>query len=281
MKCEVLLPIHKSCKKTIRINSCTVANNYFQFKQFTIHQEHCAMKVCTDACVFGAFVAKLIIERQLKADNILDIGSGTGLLSLMAAQKITATIDAIEIDATACQQAKSNFEQSPWKGQLNIIHSDALLFNSEKKYDCIIANPPFFEGDLKSGDTKKNAAKHDTKLTLEQLLMIVERHLSPHGCFAVLLPFHRVSFFIEIACASNYFLNEQLLIQHTSEHPFFRGILFFSRNETTIISNELIIKNESGNYTLEFIGLLQDYKVGPFRSLRYLKYFKFFTYSFN
>lgn len=236
-----------------------MANNYFQFKQFTVHQEHCAMKVCTDACLFGAFVATQIIERQLKADNILDIGSGTGLLSLMMAQKTMASIDAIEIDPAAYQQAIINFDQSPWKNQLNIIHADALLFNSEKKYDFIISNPPFFEGDLKSGNHKKDAAKHDTTLTLEQVLTIISNHLSPGGFFAVLLPYHRVSFFIEKAGAANYFLNEQLLIQHTKAHPFFRGILFFSHNKTAVTTLELAIKNEKGNYTPEFIGMLKDY----------------------
>lgn len=236
-----------------------MANNYFQFKKFTVHQGHCAMKVCTDACIFGAFVARQIISRQLKSANILDIGSGTGLLSLMTAQKVQGKIDAIEIDKSAFQQAIYNFEQSPWKDRLTIINTDALLFNSEKKYDCIISNPPFFEGDLKSGNTKKNAAKHDTTLTLEQLLNIADRHLSPQGVFALLLPYHRISFFIEIAKNAHYFLNEQLFVQHTNTHPFFRGILFFSQKKTTVTTHELVIKNEKGNYSPEFIELLKDY----------------------
>ncbi len=236
-----------------------VANNYFQFKQFTVHQDSCAMKVCTDACIFGAYLARQINSSQQGAGAILDIGSGTGLLSLMVAQKTNAPIDAVEMDEAAFQQAKRNFELSPWKDQLNIFNTDALLFYPEKKYECIISNPPFFDGDLKSVNKKKNSAKHDTTLTLEQLLQVIDKHLSPHGIFSVLLPCHRIDFFIEIAFAANYFLNEQLLIRHTKAHPFFRGILFFSHDKSIGVTNELVIKNTDGNYTAEFILLLQDY----------------------
>ncbi len=215
------------------------------------------MKVCTDACVLGAYVAKAI--NQKKPANILDIGTGTGLLSLMIAQKSDATIDGVELDEAAFQQAKINFKQSPWQNRLNIFNVDAGEFYPGKKYDCIISNPPFFEGDLKSGNKEKNAAKHDTTLTLEQLIYITGIHLSPEGFFAVLLPCHRVDFFVERAKTADYFLNEQLLLQHTKAHPFFRGILFFTRKNTMVTSNELVIKNEEGKYTPEFIELMKDY----------------------
>ncbi|MEO6731713.1 MAG: methyltransferase [Ferruginibacter sp.] len=217
------------------------------------------MKVCTDACIFGAFVAHHINRLEKPPNNILDIGTGTGLLSLMLAQKTNATIDAIEIDQAAFQQATDNFERSIWKNRLNIFNTDATQFHSAKKYDCIISNPPFFEGDLKSGDKKKDAAKHDTTFTLQQLLHIADAHLDTDGFFAVLLPFHRVDFFIEIATAANYYLNEQLLVQHTSDHPFFRGILIFSHTKTIGPCSKLAIKNADGNYTAQFIDLLKDY----------------------
>lgn len=236
-----------------------MANNYFQFKQFIVLQEHCAMKVCTDACIFGATVGQVLSHAKKEPANILDIGTGTGLLSLMAAQKSNATVDAIELDEAACEQARTNFEQSPWQKRLNIFNADALTFYTGKKYDCIISNPPFFEGDLKSANREKNAAKHDTTLTLEQLLSVINNHLSPDGFFGVLLPWHRVEFFIEIATAADYFLTKQLLVQHTKTHPFFRGILFFSRQKTNIDSNELVIKNEDRHYSPEFVDLMKDY----------------------
>ncbi len=246
-------------KKLFVLIRAFLANNYFQFKQFIVQQEHCAMKVCTDACVFGACLARTIIHQKKEPAGILDIGTGTGLLSLMAAQKSNAMMDAIELDEPAFQQAKINFEQSPWQNRLNIFNADALQFYPGKKYACIISNPPFFEGDLKSGNSKKDAAKHDTTLTLEQLLSVINNHLAPDGFFGVLLPYHRVEFFIEMSLAAGYFLNEQLLVQHTNTHPFFRGILFFSRQNINFGSNELVIKNEAGNYTQDFIDLMKDY----------------------
>lgn len=217
------------------------------------------MKVCTDACIFGAYVAAILHKRLLQTNSILDIGAGTGLLSLMMAQNTTGSIDAIEIDEVACAQAKQNIAQSPWKDRITILHRDVLTFKTEKKYDYILSNPPFFEGDLKSGNQQKDAAKHDSTLTLEQLLQVIDRHLSPTGIFAVLLPCHRLNYFIELVKKAQYFLSESLLIKHTEAHPFFRGILLFSRAESPIEKQELAIKNELGNYTTEFCELMQPY----------------------
>ncbi|MCW3092329.1 MAG: methyltransferase [Ferruginibacter sp.] len=234
-------------------------NDYFQFKHFTIQQENCAMKVCTDACIFGAFVATRMKNRLPVVESILDIGTGTGLLSLMLAQQTNGRIDAVELDGAACKQAKRNFEQSAWRDRLKIVSSNVLEFYPGKKYDFIISNPPFFEGDLKSGNSKKNAAKHDSTLTLEQLLSTINKNLSGDGYFAVLLPYHRTEYFKKIAGEANYFLNEQLLVQHAARHPFFRSVLLFSHYESTPLNNELIIKNEDGGYTPEFTSLLKNY----------------------
>jgi tRNA1Val (adenine37-N6)-methyltransferase len=198
-------------------------------------------------------------NRNPAANSILDIGTGTGLLSLMIAQNTTGGIDAIEIEEAAFIQAKQNIEQSPWRERMNILNEDALVFNPEKKYDCILSNPPFFEGDLKSGNQKKDAAKHDTKLTLEQLLQVIDRHLSPAGCFAVLLPYHRLDYFIDLAKTVRFYLNQILLVQHTEAHPFFRGMLVFSKTDSPIEKQVMAIKNTTGNYTAAFIELMLPY----------------------
>jgi tRNA1Val (adenine37-N6)-methyltransferase len=232
-------------------------NNYFQFKQFTIHQEQCAMKVCTDACLFGAWAADSLQNKSV--DSILDIGAGTGLLSLLLAQKTTAVIDAVEIDAGAFAQAKENFLQSPWKERLHIINTDITGFSADKKYDYIISNPPFFEDDLKSPQQNKNAAKHDSTLTLQVLLQQVKQLLNKDGCFAVLLPYHRVAYFITESLQHNLFCHEKVLVKQTPKHTYFRGMLLFSANKTEAINKEISIKDEAGNYSPEFISLLKEY----------------------
>lgn len=221
------------------------------------------MKVSTDSCIFGAVVAEVLAGKELQASggvaNYLDIGAGTGLLSLMLAQKTTAFIDAVEIDIAAYGQSSNNFEASPFKEKLSVYNTDILHFNPGKKYDAIICNPPFFEGDLISADEKKNAAKHATTLTLQQLLKATNSHLKSDGLFAVLLPYHRTDDFIKEAADLHFYLNEKMLLRHTSTHSYFRALLFLSKIKTTSTTKELVIKNEAGNYTDEFICLLKDY----------------------
>ena len=217
------------------------------------------MKVCTDACLFGAILAENIYREQNKVSNLLDIGTGTGLLSLQVVQKNRLSIDAVEIDRDSYEQAQQNFSNSPWSEKLRIYNTDILDFVADKKYDCIISNPPFYEGDLKSDNSKKNAAKHDCTLKLEQLLKVIEQQLSPTGYFAVLLPYQRVDYFITLAAGFNYKVQEKWMIRPTDAHPFFRGILFFSLAKTEIVIKEISIKDSTGNYTAEFVDLLKDY----------------------
>jgi tRNA1Val (adenine37-N6)-methyltransferase len=216
------------------------------------------MKVCTDACLFGAIIADKIY-REHKVSKLLDIGAGTGLLSLQVAQKNSISIDAVEIDRDSYDQAQQNFSNSPWSERIRIFNTDILDFVADKKYDCIISNPPFYEGDLKSDNSKKNVAKHDSTLKLEQLLKVIEKHLSPTGYFAVLLPYQRVEYFITLAAEFKYKVQEKWLIRPTDAHPFFRGILIFSLDTTEIITKEIFIKDSTGNYTAEFVDLLKDY----------------------
>lgn len=232
-----------------------MSNNYFQFKEFTIQQGNCAMKVCTDACLFGAFIA----NSKLITGNILDIGTGTGLLSLMLAQKSRGNIDAVEIEAGAFAQAKENFEASPWKDRLKIYYTDILNFHPEKKYAHIISNPPFYEDNLRPEDEGKNVAKHDSNLTLKVLLGLINDLLSNEGSFSVLLTYHRIDYFEKQAKQYGFYLQEKLLVKHTADHPVFRGILIFSRSLKIVTNSSLLIKEGQGNYSGEFIELLKDY----------------------
>ncbi|HTM90871.1 MAG TPA: methyltransferase, partial [Flavisolibacter sp.] len=168
-----------------------MANPYFQFKQFTVYHDRCAMKVTTDSCFFGAWAAEEIKNEELKIKNVLDIGTGTGLLSLMIAQKNDVEIDAVEIDREASQQAKENVEASPWKNRIHIFNEDILSFQPAKKYDCVISNPPFYEKELNSEVLTKNIAHHSEQLTIAEVLKIIKAHLNEGGIFFLMYPFKR------------------------------------------------------------------------------------------
>jgi tRNA1Val (adenine37-N6)-methyltransferase len=215
------------------------------------------MKVCTDACLFGAYIADEL--QQHTAFDILDIGTGTGLLSLMLVQKNNAAIDTVEIDEQAYEQANENIAQSIYKQSITAYHCSINNFFPDHQYDYIISNPPFFEDDLQSADKGKNAAKHDSTLTLVELLNNIERLLSADGFFSVLLPYHRSEYFIAEAVTLNFHLAKKILIKQTPKHNYFRVVLIFSRQEATTLQEEIIIKNEEGNYSATFIKLLKDY----------------------
>src|ERR1700709_822606 len=152
-----------------------MSNPYFQFKQFTIYQDRSAMKVCTDACILGAWFA----QKAPAYSRVLDIGSGTGLLMLMLAQKHKGEIKGIELDLAAYRQLRDNIGLSPWKSMLKVFPGDVRSFSFPDKFDFIITNPPFFEGDLLSASDSANLAKHSKELTLIQLLSVIDANLSP------------------------------------------------------------------------------------------------------
>lgn len=235
-----------------------MSNNYFQFKQFTVQQEMCAMKVCTDACSFGAWIAEKVKNQNSKIKNVLDIGTGTGLLSLMLAQKSNANIDAVETDESAATQAGQNFAASPWKERLKIYNTTINEFKRDYLYDLIISNPPFFENDLKSSNNKRNLALHSSELTLEELLQAITLNLKNDGHFAVLLPYHRTEYFETIA-KQKYFLQEKVLVKQTPGHDYFRSMLLFSPFPTQTNQYEIIIREKEKQYSNEFTELLKEY----------------------
>ena len=231
-------------------------NTYFSFKQFTIHQDKCAMKVCTDACILGAWFANKIHPYQ----HILDIGSGTGLIMLMLAQKTNASIQGIEIDAAAFEQLQNNIRNSPWASQLQVAHADIRDYSFPHQFDFIISNPPFFENDLVSVAGNEQTAKHSKDLTLAQLITCIQKHLTPDGSFGILLPWHRRDYFDNLATHQGFYLSAQLAVQQSPQHPYFRAILQYKRSPQPFIEQEsLIIKNSGNQYTHEFVELLRDY----------------------
>lgn len=216
------------------------------------------MKVCTDACVFGAWVAENI--EGLDIDKILDIGSGTGLLSLMLAQKTVSQIDAIEIDAGAAQQSAENFAASKWNERIKTIHTALQEFSPEYGYDCIVCNPPFYENDLRSDDQLVNAARHDTTMKLEELMLFISKQLSFSGRAFILIPSQRTKYAEETAAKYDLFIPKKLSMKQSTKHGYFRTVLILTKSlaETPLIE-ELSIRNNEQHYTDRFVELLGDY----------------------
>jgi tRNA1Val (adenine37-N6)-methyltransferase len=242
-----------------------MSNTYFKFKQFIIHQDRCAMKVTTDACLFGAWVAKKISDLMPAHGNILDIGAGTCLLSLMISQQCDGLIDAVEIDEDAAAQAKNNIALSPWKENIRIIQGDIkeLAKNSLSKYDIVISNPPFYENELVSPGTKKNIAHHSKELLLNEVLQAILQTLRPGGHFFLLLPFKRMAEAELLFKRFNFSITDTVLVRESAQHNFFRvfvsGNLNDNANENKYSKNELVIRDEQQSYTREFTGLLKEY----------------------
>lgn len=238
-----------------------MSNGYFQFKRFIVRQDRCAMKVCTDSCILGAYSAFKISERKISVPGILDIGGGTGLLSLMLAQKTNARIDSVELDRTAAIQMLENFSFSPWAEKLNVIHGDIRQLRLEK-YNFIISNPPFFEKGLKGGHAETTLAKHDSGLLLAELAEVIHKSLGCGGAYCVMVPHFRHDYMKEQLEKNKLSVSEVIHIRQTPSHPQpFRSIIFGtpSESDNKIATKELIIRSDNNDYTEEFRFLLRDY----------------------
>lgn len=239
-----------------------MANSYFQFKQFTIHQDRCAMKVTTDGCLFGAWVAEAINNSELIINHCLDIGTGTGLLSLMIVQKNNVVIDSIEIDKDAADQATENSAASLFSTRIRVRHTDANDFEFNEKYDVIVSNPPFYEKELKGNNGQKNLAHHNEGLRLNDLLNIIKNNLNPEGFFYLLLPFKRNNEIKKLLKENEFDIERLTFVRQSVNHDFFRIMLagkFNTDKQNETIIDEISIKDAEGRYTPAFISLLKDY----------------------
>ena len=236
-----------------------MANSYFKFKQFTIHQDRCAMKVTTDACLFGAWCADEIRKLDSEHSTLLDIGTGTALLSLMISQKNKLLVDALEIETEAALQAAENTKASPWAEQINVVEQNIVEFG-HKKYDLIVSNPPFYENELSGNSEKKNVAHHSEKLSSKDLLREIKTRMKPEGMFFLLLPSKRLREFQGMLSEQNLFVWKQITVRPSTQHEPFRVMIIggHAREEQTMFE-EISIRDEEGGYTRQFVDLLRDY----------------------
>ena len=233
-----------------------MSNTWFQFKQFTIHQDKSAMKVCTDSCVFGATVP------VKNAQYILDIGTGTGLIALMLAQRSSAVIDAVEIDTDAAVQARQNFEASPWKDRITIHHSSIQDYfkYTVKNYDCIVCNPPFFFDSMKSGSVAKDMALHQTYLPISELMKAAFFMLKDHGDAYFLISIYEEERFLKAALDVGFHCRRDTSM-YDNPTKLIRYILHMKKESflTEAYEKQFSIRNQDGHYSQDFTEALSDF----------------------
>jgi tRNA1Val (adenine37-N6)-methyltransferase len=233
------------------------SNTHFSFKKFTIHQDQTAMKVTTDACILGAYTD------VRDAKRILDIGTGTGLLTSMLAQRSEAQIEGVEIEEVSYNQAVENIENSIFKDRIKIHHASIQAYipplGDKGGFDLIVSNPPFFQNHLKAESQNRNNALHTDTLSFEDLLNSVIRLLSFTGTFVVLLPAYESTALEQMANDLGLFANKKLYIHHREGSKVLRIITTFGFIKTETQTEQLFIKNSDESYTADFQRLLGDY----------------------
>lgn len=231
-------------------------NSYFQFKRFRIDQGQTAMKVTTEGCVFGAWVASV----AQPSSRILDVGAGTGLLSLMLAQQFAdAKVDAVELDQAAAHQATNNFGQSPWADRLHLHRQNAMDFEGANQYGLMITNPPFYNQSLLSPASNLNLARHEDALSQKALVHLAAKHLVDMGSLYVLYPEREANTFAELAERDGLYLSRELSVFNSPGSKKFRVIGEYHRVQREVKKEVLNIKDVKGDYTADFIALLKPY----------------------
>lgn len=230
----------------------------FSFKQFSIQQDRCAMKIGTDGVLLGAWTP---IENNPL--SILDVGTGTGVIALMLAQRSHAEqIDALEIDEEAYEQSVDNFENSPWSDRLFCFHAglDEFVEEPEDEYDLIVSNPPFYTDEYKSENEQRDLARFADAMPFEDLIEAADLLLSENGIFAVIIPFKEEETFLALAAAFELYPLKITRVKGTPTTEIKRSLLAFSRNESVNFPvDELIIETARHIYTSEYIALTKDF----------------------
>jgi tRNA1Val (adenine37-N6)-methyltransferase len=233
-----------------------MAQSAFHFKKFIIQQERCAMKVGTDAVLLGSWTS------TIGARSILDIGTGTGIIALMLAQRSSAVIDAIEINKCAYEEAEQNVTNSPFADLVNVINIplQEFVYKSHRKYDLIVTNPPFFVEASKSCEEARNLARHtDYSLSYDELIEGVISLLAEDGKLSLILPLKEGKLFKEKAESKYLWCSKITRIVTRKGKPAKRLLFEFSKNVEPLIENELLILNEDMSYSRDYLELTAEY----------------------
>ncbi|MBS1582125.1 MAG: methyltransferase [Bacteroidetes bacterium] len=229
-------------------------NDHFRFKQFTIRQDRCALKVGTDGVLLGAWTD------WSGAGRILDIGTGTGLLALIAAQRnATAHVDAVEIDDDAAAQATENAAASPWADRVRVHRMDARRLRASEPYDVIVCNPPFYGGEMDSPDARKGLAKHSGELTFAELMDAVGRLLAEDGRFNAIVPLDREADLLREAAHVELRTSRRCTVRYLASKPPKRVMLELRRGASEAIEEEVVVEERGPfDYSAKYRALLSD-----------------------
>lgn len=231
----------------------------FHFKQFSLYQDRCAMKIGTDGALLGGWTE---VESWSHA-RLLDIGTGTGLLALMLAQRNrTLTIDAVELDADAVSQAEENAQASPFSDQISVFHSEIQKWQPDYRYELIVSNPPFFHKRVHSPDLKRTKARHDDFLPLEDLVTHVDRLLTEKGCFSVVWPANRATELVEHFAQCGMHPVKRCRVAPTPGKDFHRVLITFKKDaQPEKVKEETLVIEQYGRavFSAAFIALLREY----------------------
>ena len=229
-------------------------NPFFSFKQFTVYHDRCAMKVGTDGVLLGAWTD------LSQSHHILDIGTGTGLIALMMAQRSPeAQITAIDLDAEAVSQAQENIQHSPWKDRVEAVLQDVCTYSSDEKFDTIVSNPPYFIDSLKCPDNQRNTARHTDTLDAQRLLEKVVELLTPEGRFSIILPADQTDDLFRIAESQGLYPSRWTKVITRPGLPPKRSLIEFQKKVQPIQTNVLVIELERHVYSKEYIELTREY----------------------
>ena len=229
-------------------------NPYFAFKQFIVRHDRCAMKVGTDGVLLGAWT-DLSHSRR-----ILDIGTGTGLIALMLAQRcMDARITAIDLDSAAVEQAQENIQASPWKDRIEALQQDICTYHPNGTFDTIVSNPPYFIDSLKCPDGQRNTARHTDTLDADRLIGKVSELLTSDGRFSIILPAEQTEDLIRVAGEKGLHPSRQTWVITRPGLSPKRILMEFRKIPVTLQPDELVIELERHVYSEEYIALTKEF----------------------